>query len=150
MANVFISLHHNVTGEEPSLEHPTGIPFTYESGFKDYFAVFFYTLICIIMHAVLQEYVLDVSILTSFIGFPRIALLIWGRVPLAFVVTCWQIINRLEIFWDIETTCLESFCADFSNNFLNYVSEQLLHMLLVEILELVYLICYRFIWELLG
>ncbi|KAL5286225.1 TRAM1 family protein [Megaselia abdita] len=59
LANVFISLHHNVTGEEPSHEHPTGIPFTYESGFKDYFAVFFYTLICIIMHAVLQEYVLD-------------------------------------------------------------------------------------------
>ena len=63
MANMFISLHHNVTGEEPSHEKPSGIPFLYESGYKDYFAIYFYTLICIIMHAVLQEYVLDVSIL---------------------------------------------------------------------------------------
>lgn len=39
-----------------------GIPYTYESGWKDWCAVFFYTLICIIMHAVLQEYVIDVSI----------------------------------------------------------------------------------------
>jgi translocating chain-associated membrane protein 1 len=36
-------------------------PFLYESGWKDGAAVFFYTLICIIMHAILQEYVLDVS-----------------------------------------------------------------------------------------
>jgi TRAM1-like protein len=35
----------------------------YESGWKDGAAVFFYTLICIIMHAILQEYVLDVSAL---------------------------------------------------------------------------------------
>jgi hypothetical protein len=38
-------------------------PFLYESGWKDGAAVFFYTLICIIMHAILQEYVLDVSLL---------------------------------------------------------------------------------------
>lgn len=36
-------------------------PYLYESGWKDGAAVFFYTLICIIMHAILQEYVLDVS-----------------------------------------------------------------------------------------
>lgn len=36
-------------------------PLLYESGWKDGAAVFFYTLICIIMHAILQEYVLDVS-----------------------------------------------------------------------------------------
>lgn len=36
-------------------------PYMYESGWKDGAAVFFYTLIAIIMHAILQEYVLDVS-----------------------------------------------------------------------------------------
>lgn len=36
-------------------------PYLYETGWKDGAAVFFYTLICIIMHAILQEYVLDVS-----------------------------------------------------------------------------------------
>lgn len=38
-----------------------GEPFVYEAGWKDGCAVFFYTLICIILHAILQEYVLDVS-----------------------------------------------------------------------------------------
>lgn len=35
----------------------------YESGWKDLSAIGFYILISIIMHAILQEYVLDVSIL---------------------------------------------------------------------------------------
>lgn len=63
MASIFIALHHSVTGAEPSAEMPSGEPFLYESGWKDYCAVFFYTLICIIMHAILQEYLLDVRVL---------------------------------------------------------------------------------------
>ncbi|XP_011206724.1 translocating chain-associated membrane protein 1 [Bactrocera dorsalis] len=58
-ASAFISLHHNVTGEEPSRENPQGKPFSYVAGIKDYCAIFFYTLTCIIMHAIIQEYVLD-------------------------------------------------------------------------------------------
>lgn len=38
-----------------------GLPFSYESGWKDWCCVFFYTLICIIMHALLQEYLIEVS-----------------------------------------------------------------------------------------
>lgn len=38
-----------------------GLQYSFESGWKDWCAVIFYTLICIIMHAVLQEYVIDVS-----------------------------------------------------------------------------------------
>ncbi|XP_059609537.1 translocating chain-associated membrane protein 1 [Phlebotomus argentipes] len=59
LASVFVTLHHNVTGEEASAENPRGVPFFYEAGWKDFCAVFFYMLICIIMHAILQEYVLD-------------------------------------------------------------------------------------------
>ncbi|KAI9589643.1 hypothetical protein GQX74_007811 [Glossina fuscipes] len=58
-ASAFISLHHNVTGEEPSREQPMGKPFTYIAGIKDYCAIFFYTLTCIIMHAIIQEFILD-------------------------------------------------------------------------------------------
>lgn len=58
-ASAFISLHHNVSGEEPTREQPLGKPFTYVAGIKDYCAVFFYTLTCIIMHAIIQEFVLD-------------------------------------------------------------------------------------------
>ncbi|KAJ2947882.1 hypothetical protein O0L34_g9670 [Tuta absoluta] len=59
IASLFISLHHNVSGVEPSREQPKGEPFTYEAGLKDLCAVFFYSLVCIVMHAILQEYFLD-------------------------------------------------------------------------------------------
>lgn len=51
IASIFITLQHNVTeaGE---------IPF-YSPGIKDWAAVFFYSLICIVIHAIIQEYVLD-------------------------------------------------------------------------------------------
>ncbi|XP_034119573.1 translocating chain-associated membrane protein 1 [Drosophila sulfurigaster albostrigata] len=58
-ASAFISLHHNVSGEEASRELPYGKPYTYAAGIKDYCAIFFYTLTCIIMHAIIQEFVLD-------------------------------------------------------------------------------------------
>lgn len=58
-ASAFISLHHNVSGEEPTREQPYGKPYTYMAGIKDYCAVFFYTITCIIMHAIIQEFVLD-------------------------------------------------------------------------------------------
>lgn len=50
---MFIVLQHNVTaaGETP----------LYSPGFRDWAAVFFYSLICIVVHAIIQEYVLDVS-----------------------------------------------------------------------------------------
>ncbi|XP_053688366.1 translocating chain-associated membrane protein 1 [Sabethes cyaneus] len=59
LASIFIALHHNVSGADPSHENPQGEPYFYTSGWKDGCAVFFYTLICIIMHAILQEYALD-------------------------------------------------------------------------------------------
>ncbi|KOB74138.1 Translocation associated membrane protein, partial [Operophtera brumata] len=59
VASLFISLHHNITGLEGSREIPKGEPFLYESGWKDACSVFFYSLVCIVMHAILQEYFLD-------------------------------------------------------------------------------------------
>ncbi|XP_058461694.1 translocating chain-associated membrane protein 1 [Malaya genurostris] len=59
VASIFIALHHNVTGADPSHENPQGEPYFYTTGWKDGCAVFFYMLICIIMHAILQEYALD-------------------------------------------------------------------------------------------
>ncbi|XP_060535281.1 translocating chain-associated membrane protein 1 [Cylas formicarius] len=52
LASVFITLHHNVTGESGDL--PLYLP-----GYKDWACVFFYSLICVIIHAIIQEYVLD-------------------------------------------------------------------------------------------
>lgn len=54
-AYMFIALHHNVTN---TTEDPTAV-IKYATGWKDACAVFFYFLITIIMHAVLQEYIFD-------------------------------------------------------------------------------------------
>lgn len=57
LASIFIVMGHNAT--DPTDAATRNEPFLYESGWRDGPAVFFYTLICIIMHAILQEYVLD-------------------------------------------------------------------------------------------
>merc|ERR1711997_242655 len=59
LASVFIALHHNVSAP---VEIQPGVfqDFTfYTAGVKDVSAVFFYLLICIVMHAIIREYLLD-------------------------------------------------------------------------------------------
>jgi translocating chain-associated membrane protein 1 len=58
-AYMFIALHHNVNSEQITGMSwaPEIILYTY--GWKDVCAVFFYFLICIMMHANIQEHVLD-------------------------------------------------------------------------------------------
>lgn len=53
-ASVFIALHHNVTD---GMETRGIVNYTY--GVKDIFLTFFYFLIAIVMHAIIQEYLLD-------------------------------------------------------------------------------------------
>ena len=59
--SMFVVMSHNVTTMTPDGEavpdHPMFVSYT--TGLKDIALVFFYTLICIVMHAVVQEYVLD-------------------------------------------------------------------------------------------
>merc|ERR1712212_767200 len=59
LASVFIALHHNVSAP---VEIQPGVfqDFTfYTAGIKDIPAVFFYLLISVVMHAIIQEYLLD-------------------------------------------------------------------------------------------
>ena len=57
---MFVVMSHNVTlGNETSLAEGEFLPVTYTTGVKDLALVFFYTLICVVMHAVIQEYLLD-------------------------------------------------------------------------------------------
>jgi translocating chain-associated membrane protein 1 len=56
---MFIAMHHNTTRNGTT---PQGIPYEepfFMVGWKDSCSVFFYTLIAIVMHALVQEYVLD-------------------------------------------------------------------------------------------
>lgn len=59
LASIFIAMHHNAT---PVEELTYGQEMTYTTGLKDLCAVFFYTLIGVVVHAVIQEYILDVSL----------------------------------------------------------------------------------------
>lgn len=70
LASVFIAMHHNAT---PVEELTYGQEMTYTSGLKDLCAVFFYTLIGVVVHAVIQEYILDV-ILNFNSSFPKMKL----------------------------------------------------------------------------
>ncbi|BES92010.1 translocation associated membrane protein [Nesidiocoris tenuis] len=54
-AYMFIALHHNVTSETSMQE----AVFKYTYGLKDLCVTFFYFLICIVIHAIIQEYILD-------------------------------------------------------------------------------------------
>lgn len=56
LGSLFIAMHHNAT---PVEELTYGAEMRYTTGLKDLCAVFFYTLIAIVVHAVIQEYILD-------------------------------------------------------------------------------------------
>lgn len=58
---MFMVIQHNVTVEGP----PTDGTTYFTSGWKDICTVFFYFLICIVVHALVQEYILDVSNVSS-------------------------------------------------------------------------------------
>jgi len=59
LASVFVSLQHNITAPveiQPGVFQDVSF---YTAGLKDLAAVFFYTLICTVIHAIIQEYFLD-------------------------------------------------------------------------------------------
>ncbi|XP_076437685.1 translocating chain-associated membrane protein 1-like 1 [Babylonia areolata] len=55
VASMFVAMQHNVSMNDSAGEEIT----MYTCGRKDVFSVFFYFLICIVIHAVIQEYILD-------------------------------------------------------------------------------------------
>ncbi|CAG0880633.1 unnamed protein product [Darwinula stevensoni] len=61
-ASLFVALHHNTTlpeHAESTSEQAVHHDDRYSYGAKDFSCIFFYTLICVIIHAVIQEYLLD-------------------------------------------------------------------------------------------
>ncbi|KAI0216988.1 Translocating chain-associated membrane protein 1 [Lamellibrachia satsuma] len=62
VASLFITMQHNMTAnasETAEQPRPDASSITYMPGRRDLFTVFFYVLICIVVHAVIQEYILD-------------------------------------------------------------------------------------------
>ena len=63
LASVFIILQNSITPDKDAGEDAL----LYTNGLIDLPAIFFYTLIAIVVHAILQEYVLDVGFNASYI-----------------------------------------------------------------------------------
>lgn len=57
VASMFMAINHNLTSASGTSSESLPVLYTY--GVKDFCVVFFYFLICIVMHAIIQEYVLD-------------------------------------------------------------------------------------------
>uniref|UniRef100_A0A8C2NZ04 Translocating chain-associated membrane protein 1 n=1 Tax=Capra hircus TaxID=9925 RepID=A0A8C2NZ04_CAPHI len=65
---IFVTLQYNVTLPATE-EQATESAFLYYYGIKDLATVFFYMLVAIIIHAIIQEYVLDVSFISKPLSF---------------------------------------------------------------------------------
>jgi len=58
VASMFMAINHNLTSAVTQTAD-VSLPVLYTYGVKDFCVIFFYFLICIVMHAIIQEYVLD-------------------------------------------------------------------------------------------
>lgn len=58
-AYMFIAVQHDVRPETETESNSVDLLTHYTYGLKDLCAIFFYFLICIVMHAIIQEYILD-------------------------------------------------------------------------------------------
>lgn len=59
VASLFVTLQYNITVNNTEAEVEEEPLTLYSHGIKDLFTIFFYLLICIVVHAVIQEYILD-------------------------------------------------------------------------------------------
>lgn len=91
IASIFIVLQHNVTAAG-------GIPL-YSPGVRDWAAVFFYSLICIVVHAIIQEYVLDVSM--NYFAYKQFLIKIiqdsWYHIYICYHLPC-TILNNFYLY----------------------------------------------------
>ncbi|XP_066157080.1 translocating chain-associated membrane protein 1 [Euwallacea fornicatus] len=106
IASVFITLHHNVTGEQLG-ETPLYLP-----GLKDIPVVFFYSLICIIMHAIIQEYVLDKISKKLHLSKSKLAIFSTSGQLFAFYL--------VSAVWGLDVVLKERLVPDISRIWSNY------------------------------
>ncbi|KAG5887932.1 hypothetical protein JTB14_003028 [Gonioctena quinquepunctata] len=122
IASIFISLQHNVTeaGEVP----------LFSAGVKDWACVFFYSLICIVIHAIIQEYILDkVS--------KKLHL---SKSKLAVFSTSGQLVffYLVSVGWGTYAIVKEGYFLDFSKLWSEYPAPMTFLMKLYFIVQLAY------------
>ncbi|XP_022904148.1 translocating chain-associated membrane protein 1 [Onthophagus taurus] len=122
IASLFIALQHNVTeaGEVP----------LYGPGYKDWAAVFFYSLICIVIHAIIQEYVLDKVSKRLHLSKSKLAIFT-NSGQLAVFYLC-------STIWGFDIVLRERFIPEISLIWNNYPSPMTFMMKLYFIVQLAY------------
>ncbi|KAH1002804.1 hypothetical protein HUJ04_008859 [Dendroctonus ponderosae] len=106
LASVFIIAHHNVTGEKPT-ELPLYLP-----GLKDSAVVFFYSLICVIVHAIIQEYLLDKITKKLHLSKSKLAVFSTSGQLFAFYL--------ISAIWGLDIVLKEHLIPDFSRIWSEY------------------------------
>lgn len=139
LASVFIALQHNVTeaGEIP----------LYSPGLKDWAAVFFYSLICIVIHAIIQEYGLDVrltlliSIFITKFNFQKISKkLHLSKSKLAVFSTSGQltVFYLISAFWGADIALKERYLPEIARLWSDYPASMPFLVKLYIIIQLAY------------
>ncbi|XP_050424372.1 translocating chain-associated membrane protein 1 [Adelges cooleyi] len=85
---------------------------TYGTGIKDLFAVFFYFLICIIFHAIIQEYVLDKVSRKLHLSKSKNSKFFESGQLIAF--------NIVSLVWALDIIVKENWLVDFSSLWIGY------------------------------
>lgn len=91
----------------PSEEQATESASLYSYGFKDLATVFFYMLVAIIIHAIIQEYVLDVSIQSQKSLFRKALLVLHPTIIIYYVyfVICSLLLIPAFVFRKLTDEC---------------------------------------------
>ncbi|RWS25846.1 translocating chain-associated membrane protein 1-like protein [Leptotrombidium deliense] len=135
LASLFVAMSHNVTdifGDENS-------PALYTYGIKDLALTFFYFLICIVMHAVIQEYFLDVSGISSLIlNFVFLLLMFYklnrklhlSKIKHSKFNESGQLLifYLLSVVWGVEIIRREGFVLSISKLWLDYPHLQMTYL----------------------
>ncbi|CAG9831609.1 unnamed protein product [Diabrotica balteata] len=122
IASIFITLQHNVTeaGEVP----------LYSPGVKDWACIFFYTLICIVIHAIIQEYILDKVSKKLHLSKSKLAVFTTSG-----QLTIFYLISTL---WGLDIIIKENFVFDISRLWVDYPAPMTFLMKLYIIVQLAY------------
>lgn len=122
LASVFIVLSYNVTD---STTNPLYIP-----GIRDWACVFFYTLICIVVHAIIQEYILDKVSKKLHLSKSKLAIFQNSGQLAAFYL--------VSIVWGLDIVYREGYLFDVSLLWSDYPAPMSFLMKLFMIVQLSY------------
>ncbi|XP_023015157.1 translocating chain-associated membrane protein 1 [Leptinotarsa decemlineata] len=122
IASIFITLQHNVTeaGEVP----------LFSPGIKDWACVFFYSLICIVIHAIIQEYVLDKVSKKLHLSKSKLAVFSTSGQLLFFYV--------VSAVWGIDVIIKEHYIFDIARLWSDYPAPMSFLLKLYIIVQLAY------------